>query len=69
MKFGILANMLSIIFKDQALVEKAATSSLDQSRKCSGLSKVSDVEGLLLWFKQARAINPPVSGPITIEKE
>ncbi|GFN77934.1 tigger transposable element-derived protein [Plakobranchus ocellatus] len=69
-KYGIPANTLSTILKNREKLEKmASTSSVNLGKKRMRPSKVEDVdEGLLTWFKQARALGAPFNGPILMEK-
>ncbi|GFO25510.1 tigger transposable element-derived protein 6 [Plakobranchus ocellatus] len=47
----------------------ASTSAVNLGKKKMRPSKVEDVdEGLLTWFKQARALGAPINGPILMEK-
>ncbi|GFO18872.1 tigger transposable element-derived protein 6 [Plakobranchus ocellatus] len=69
-KYGIPANTLSTILKNREKLEKmASTSAVNLGKKRIWPNKVEDVdEGLLTWFKQARALGAPINGPILMEK-
>ncbi|GFN78561.1 tigger transposable element-derived protein 6 [Plakobranchus ocellatus] len=69
-KYGIPVNTLSTILKNREKLEKiASTSSVNLGKKRMRPCKVEDVdEGLLTWFKQARALEAPINGPILMKK-
>ena len=65
-KYGIPHNSLSMIIKNQ---EKIKPSNQEPNRKILRLATNANIDkAMLTWFKQARSINAPTSGPIICEQ-
>ena len=64
--FSLPKSTLSTILKNKdRLRESYATASFDRGRKRLRLAAHPDIEEVLFsWFKQARCMNVPISGPI-----
>lgn len=69
-EFNIPKSTLSTILKNREKLEQAATTfSFQPDRKRLRTADHNQLdEALLCWFKQARAMQVPVSGPILLEK-
>ena len=64
-KYGIPHNTLSIIVKNREKIESLTSSDQQPERKRQRKYASADVDrALFLWFKQARSIHAPISGPI-----
>ena len=66
MSYNLPKSTLSTILKNKDKIrESFAASKIEPRRKCIRHSSHEDLEkALLLWFRQARAMNVPISGPI-----
>ncbi|GFO39195.1 tigger transposable element-derived protein 4 [Plakobranchus ocellatus] len=65
---NIAHSSLSTILKDKEKIRAAINQGTRQHKK-QHLSTFADVDkALLIWFKQARSMDIPISGPILIEK-
>ena len=71
-KFKIPRSTLSTITKNWSKIEEASSSAKftdDRKRFPAAADKYNHLyEALLMWFKQARAMQVPLSGPILMEK-
>lgn len=67
-EYGIPKSSLSTFLKDKEKIQKAIDHGTSKHKRlrASPLDKVD--EALLIWFKQARSDNVPLSGPILLEK-
>jgi hypothetical protein len=69
-KFGIPNSTLSMIIKNQnKIVKNHETIKCGPDGKCLRMANYENLEAtLLVWFKQARFQNAPVSSPLLMEK-
>ena len=70
MKYGIPNSTLWTIIKDRdKITEIYENNNYEPDRKRMRTAKYSELEvALLIWFKQARSLNIPISGPPLIKK-
>lgn len=69
-EFGIANSTLSTIIKNRVNITSMFERSVfEPERKRMRTAKHEDLEkAVLIWFKQARSQNAPISGPLLLEK-
>lgn len=67
-KNNISSSTLSTILKDKDKIKSASDQGVSRGKKVRTCNFQDVDTSLLLWFRQARSSNVPISGPILIEK-